>query len=109
MHILHVVGARTELHEGCSRTAAIASRNGTRQTLVHPPALMISICRTYSSSNLGMPAPDINLAVGSRSHAQQQPISCGPWKRIVGAQARLGAGVRDVNSTVAAALVCAKL
>src|ERR1017187_853208 len=59
---------------------------------------------------LGIPAPDVNLAVGSGSHARQtaeimmrlEPVVLDGKPDIV-----LVHG--DVNSTVAAALVCAKL
>ena len=61
-------------------------------------------------ADLGLPAPDVHLNVGSASHAQQtanvmiefEPIVLREkpdWVIVVG----------DVNSTVACALVCAKL
>jgi UDP-N-acetylglucosamine 2-epimerase (non-hydrolysing) len=61
-------------------------------------------------SELGIPAPDINLGVGSGSHAQQtanimtkfEPVCLEErpdWVVVVG----------DVNSTMACTLVCAKL
>ena len=57
-----------------------------------------------------MPAPDVNLEVGSGSHAQQTAEVMRRLEPIV--QERKPDMVvvyGDVNSTMAAALVCAKL
>ena len=61
-------------------------------------------------SQLSMPAPDVNLEVGSGSHAQQTAEVMRRFEPIV--QERKPDMVvvyGDVNSTMAAALVCAKL
>src|SRR5947207_14650824 len=61
-------------------------------------------------SQLAMPTPDVNLEVGSGSHAQQTAEVMRRFEPIV--QERKPDMVvvyGDVNSTMAAALVCAKL
>jgi len=90
--------------------AAIASRNGTRQTLVHTGQHYDFNMSDIFFQQLGMPAPDINLAVGSRSHAQQTAdIMCRLETVLLERKPDLVLVYGDVNSTVAAALVCAKL
>jgi UDP-N-acetylglucosamine 2-epimerase (non-hydrolysing) len=59
---------------------------------------------------LGMPAPDVNLQVGSGSHAQQTADIMSRFEPVVlERQPDLVVVYGDVNSTVAAALVCSKL
>jgi len=90
--------------------AAIASRNGTRQTLVHTGQHYDFNMSDIFFQQLGMPAPDINLAVGSRTHAQQTAdIMCRLETVLLERKPDLVLVYGDVNSTVAAALVCAKL
>ena len=109
VHLLHVVGARPNFPKLAPvHRAAVAA--GLRQTVVHTgqhydDALSASFVRT-----LGIPEPDVNLAVGSASHAQQtarimeriEPVldeTRPDWVVVYG----------DVNSTMAAALVATKL
>jgi UDP-N-acetylglucosamine 2-epimerase (non-hydrolysing) len=59
---------------------------------------------------LGMPAPDVNLQVGSGSHAQQTADIMSRFEPVVlERKPDLVVVYGDVNSTVAAALVCSKL
>jgi UDP-N-acetylglucosamine 2-epimerase (non-hydrolysing) len=59
---------------------------------------------------LGMPAPDINLQVGSGSHAQQTAQIMSRFEPVLlETKPDLVVVYGDVNSTVAAALVCSKL
>jgi UDP-N-acetylglucosamine 2-epimerase (non-hydrolysing) len=59
---------------------------------------------------LGLPEPDVNLGVGSGTHAQQTAaIMTGLEVLIEGRQPAMVVVYGDVNSTVAAALVTAKL
>jgi len=89
---------------------ALASRTGVRQTLVHTGQHYDSKMSDVFFSQLGIPEPDENLAVGSGTHAVQtgeimirfEPVVLERRPDIV-----LVYG--DVNSTVACALVCAKL
>jgi UDP-N-acetylglucosamine 2-epimerase (non-hydrolysing) len=60
--------------------------------------------------DLGIPAPDVNLQVGSGSHAQQTARIIAEFEPVVlEKKPDMVLVYGDVNSTVAAALVCAKL
>src|SRR5256885_32167 len=59
---------------------------------------------------LGIPQPDFNLAVGSGTHAQQTSSIMLRFEQIVVSEKpNLIIVYGDVNSTLAAALVCSKL
>src|SRR5260370_3757489 len=80
------------------------------QTLVHTGQHSDANMSDVSFEQLGIPAQDVNLAVGSGTHARQtaeimprfEPVLLDRKPEVV-----LVYG--DVNSTVATALVCAKL
>jgi UDP-N-acetylglucosamine 2-epimerase (non-hydrolysing) len=60
--------------------------------------------------DLGMPMPDVNLNVGSGSHAQQTAAVMAAFEPVLlDARADLVLVVGDVNSTIACALVAVKL
>jgi UDP-N-acetylglucosamine 2-epimerase (non-hydrolysing) len=109
MHILHVVGARPNFMKAAPVLRALA-RHGFEQTLVHTGQHYDPNMSEVFFQELDMPAPDINLQVGSGSHAYQTAqvmtqlesivIDCIPDLVMV---------YGDVNSTLAAALVCSKL
>jgi UDP-N-acetylglucosamine 2-epimerase (non-hydrolysing) len=71
MHILHVVGARPNFMKAAPVYAALAARDSVRQTLVHSGQHSDFNMSDVFFEQLGLPAPDINLQVGSGSHAQQ--------------------------------------
>ncbi|MBV8905026.1 MAG: UDP-N-acetylglucosamine 2-epimerase, partial [Acidobacteriia bacterium] len=109
MHILHVVGARPNFMKAAPVLRAI-EQLGMRQTLVHTGQHYDAKMSDVFFQQLGMPEPDVNLAVGSDTHARQtaqvmmglEPVVAErkpDWVLVYG----------DVNSTAAAALVCAKL
>ena len=79
-----------------------------RQTLVHTGQHYDWNLSDIFFSQLNMPAPDVNLEVGSGSHAVQTAM-----KRLEPVVLERKPDVLlvygDVNSTVAAALVCSKL
>ena len=110
MHILHVVGARPNFMKAAPVVRALSERHGVRQSLVHTGQHYDSNMSDVFFSQLEIPAPDVNLEVGSGSHARQtaeimsriEPVLLERKPDIV-----LVYG--DVNSTVAAALVCSKL
>jgi UDP-N-acetylglucosamine 2-epimerase (non-hydrolysing) len=90
--------------------AALASRDGVRQTVVHSGQHYDFNMSDVFFQQLGLPAPDINLQVGSGSHAQQTSAIISRFETVVLEQKPDYVVVYgDVNSTVAAALVCAKL
>jgi len=83
---------------------------GQKQTLVHTGQHYDVNMSDVFFQELKIPAPDVNLAVGSGSHAQQTAEIMARFEVVV--QQRKPDVVLvygDVNSTVAAALVCAKL
>jgi UDP-N-acetylglucosamine 2-epimerase (non-hydrolysing) len=109
--ILNVVGARPNFMKMAPIIAAIDRRGGEiSQVLVHTGQHYDDAMSASFFRDLGMPAPDINLEVGSGSHTQQTArvmlafedvaLKERPdWVVVVG----------DVNSTIACALVAAKL
>ena len=110
MHILHVVGARPNFMKAAPVLRALGTHSSARQTLIHTGQHYDAAMSDVFFQQLGMPAPDFNLGVGSGTHAQQtaaimqafEPVLCEKKPDLV-----LVYG--DVNSTVAAALVCSKL
>lgn len=109
MHVLHVIGARPNFMKVAPVQAALAAR-GIAQTIVHTGQHYDDSMSAVFFEQLGIPQPDTNLNVGSGSHSVQtaevmkriEPVLLErkpDWVLVYG----------DVNSTVAAALVCAKL
>ena len=110
MHILHVVGARPNFMKAAPVLAALATRPGVRQTLVHTGQHYDANMSDVFFQQLGMPVPDVNLDVGSGSHAQQTAQVISRFEPVVNERAPdLTLVYGDVNSTMAATLVCSKL
>ena len=110
MHLLHVVGARPNFMKAAPVWRALSIRSGVKQTLIHTGQHYDNNMSDIFFSQLAMPTPDVNLEVGSGSHAQQTAEVMRRFEPIV--QERKPDMVvvyGDVNSTMAAALVCAKL
>ena len=83
---------------------------GLRQELVHTGQHYDANMSEVFFRQLDIPPPNINLEVGSSSHARQTAaIMTGLESIITETRPRLVIVYGDVNSTVAAALVCAKL
>ena len=108
--ILHIVGARPNFMKIAPVMKAFERSGEATQTLVHTGQHYDEELSKYFFEDLGLPRPDVDLGVGSASHAVQTArvmIALEPvlerlepdWVFTVG----------DVNSTVAAALVAAKL
>lgn len=109
MRFVHVVGARPNFMKVAPVYAALASR-GVAQTLVHTGQHYDDRMSRVFFEQLGIPAPDINLDVKSGSHAEQTAKVMLGFERVVeGNSFDYALVYGDVNSTVAAALVCAKL
>lgn len=110
MRILHVVGARPNFMKVAPVHAALAARSGVHQILVHTGQHYDAFMSDIFFQQLNIPEPDYNLSVGSGSHAQQtaeimsrlEPVILETKPDVVFVYG-------DVNSTVAAALVCSKL
>lgn len=110
MHILHVVGARPNFMKAAPVFHALRTRPGVRQTLVHTGQHYDTNLSDIFFSQLEIPAPDVNLAVGSGSHARQTAEIMTRFEPVVlESKPDVVLVYGDVNSTVAAALVCAKL
>jgi UDP-N-acetylglucosamine 2-epimerase (non-hydrolysing) len=110
MHILHVVGARPNFMKAAPVVHALQTRAGMRQTIVHTGQHYDKNLSDVFFSQLEIPAPDVNLGVGSGTHARQTAdIMTGFEPVVLERKPDLVLVYGDVNSTVAAALVCAKL
>ena len=80
------------------------------QTLVHTGQHYDANMSDVFFQQLEIPSPDVNLAVGSGSHAQQTAEIMSRFEAVVTERKPdIVLVYGDVNSTVAAALVCAKL
>lgn len=109
MHILHVVGARPNFMKAAPVIHAIKRWN-LKQTLIHTGQHYDTNMSDIFFAQLGMPEPDLNLGVGSGSHAQQTAEIMRQFETVViDAKPDIVLVYGDVNSTVAAAIVCSKL
>lgn len=109
MKVLHVVGARPNFMKAAPVYRALASR-GHEQTLVHTGQHYDALMSDVFFKALEIPAPDESLNVGSGSHAQQTAAIMSRFEPVVLAhKPEIVLVYGDVNSTVAAALVCSKL
>jgi UDP-N-acetylglucosamine 2-epimerase (non-hydrolysing) len=108
--LLHVVGARPNYMKVAAVMRAVARDRSFRQVLVHTGQHYDAAMNDVFFADLGLPAPDHFLGVGSGSHAEQtarvmiaiEPVLAEerPDRVVV---------VGDVNSTMAVALVAVKL
>ncbi len=107
---MHVVGARPNFMKLAPCHRALGARGDSDQIVVHTGQHYDDAMSDSFFRDLEIPPPDINLEVGSASHAVQtarimerfEPVVLEhrpDWVLVYG----------DVNSTAAAALVCAKL
>ncbi len=110
MKIVHVVGARPNFMKAAPVMRALAERQGAGQLLVHTGQHYDANMSQIFFEELGLPRPDVNLNVGSASHAVQTAQIMERFEQVVAAERPDWVVVYgDVNSTVAAALVCSKL
>ena len=108
--ILHVVGARPNFMKVAPVMQALAEKSNISQVLVHTGQHYDANMSEIFFRQLGLPEPDINLEVGSGSHAwQTAQIMMRFEETVLAEKPDLVLVYGDVNSTVAAALVCAKL
>lgn len=71
MHILHVVGARPNFMKAAPVLRAFSKQAAVNQTLVHTGQHYDVSMSDVFFRELDIPEPDVNLRVGSNSHAQQ--------------------------------------
>jgi UDP-N-acetylglucosamine 2-epimerase (non-hydrolysing) len=110
MKIIHIVGARPNFMKVAPVRAALAAHKGITQVLVHTGQHYDAFMSDIFFRQLDIPEPDYNLEVGSGSHARQTAdIMVHLEPVIIETKPDLVLVYGDVNSTVAAALVCSKL
>ncbi|GMV39300.1 MAG: UDP-N-acetyl glucosamine 2-epimerase [Myxococcales bacterium] len=106
---LLVVGARPNFMKIAPLHAELG-RLGLPQRLVHTGQHYDDRMSRVFFEDLGMPAPDVYLGVGSGSHAEQTARVMIGFEQVCAAESPSGVVVvGDVNSTIACALVAAKL
>jgi UDP-N-acetylglucosamine 2-epimerase (non-hydrolysing) len=110
MRILHIVGARPNFMKAAPVVRALRKFPEFEQILIHTGQHYDTNMSDVFFRQLGLPEPNINLAVGSGSHAQQTSKVMDRLEPIVlNESPELVLVYGDVNSTMAAALVCSKL
>ncbi len=110
MNIFHIVGARPNFMKVAPVLSALKGRQNVTQTLVHTGQHYDVNMSDVFFQQLGIPEPDVNLSVGSGSHARQTAeIMIRLEPVVLERQPDLVLVYGDVNSTVATVLVCAKL
>ncbi len=110
MKIVHVVGARPNFMKIAPVMRMLEGMDSVEQVLIHTGQHYDRTLSDDFFQDLEMPQPDINLGVGSGSHAEQTGRTMVALEQIL--QERRPDWVftvGDVNSTLAAALVSAKL
>ncbi len=110
MKVIHVVGARPNFMKIAPVYQALEQYPHVTQRLVHTGQHYDANMSDIFFKQLGLPQPDVNLGVGSGTHAGQTAQVMVKFEELVTAERPDWVVVYgDVNSTVAAALVCAKL
>ena len=110
MQIMHVVGARPNFIKAAPVMRALGGYPRVRQILVHTGQHYDANMSDVFFTQLGMAPPDVNLEVGSGSHAQQTAEILRRLESVLlERKPDLVLVYGDVNSTVAAALACSKL
>lgn len=110
MRILHVVGARPNFMKAAAVMRACHNHPQFTQVLVHTGQHYDANMSDVFFQDLEISQPDINLQVGSGSHAQQTAAIISRFEPVVlQHHPEMVLVYGDVNSTMACALVCAKL
>ena len=109
MRIVNVVGARPNFMKIAPLVHRLRER-GIDQTLVHTGQHYDENMSRVFFEDLEIPEPDIHLEVGSGSHAEQTARIMIEFERVcLSEKPDLVVVVGDVNSTLAASVVAAKL
>jgi UDP-N-acetylglucosamine 2-epimerase (non-hydrolysing) len=110
LHVLHVVGARPNFMKIAPILSACGERTSLRSTLVHTGQHYDEAMSKLFFEQLGIPRPDVDLEVGSGSHAGQTAAILQRFEPVlVERRPDLVLVVGDVNSTVACSLAAVKL
>jgi UDP-N-acetylglucosamine 2-epimerase (non-hydrolysing) len=108
--VLHVVGARPNFVKIAPVMAALARAGGHTQRLVHTGQHYDDALSRVFFDELRLPRPDQDLGIGSGTHAAQTAAVMLGLEPVLDAERPdLVVVVGDVNSTLAAAVVAAKL
>lgn len=108
--VVHVVGARPNYMKIAPLVDAMKDASGIRQLLVNTGQHYDDAMSKAFLRELGLPKPDRDLEVGSASHAvQTAKVMIGFEQVCLQDRPDLVVVVGDVNSTMAATLVAAKL
>jgi UDP-N-acetylglucosamine 2-epimerase (non-hydrolysing) len=107
---VHVVGARPNFVKAAPVVRAAEARADHAHVLIHTGQHYDERMSDIFFRQLGLPRPDVDLGVGSGSHARQTAALLPALEdQFVELDPRLVVVYGDVNSTLAAALVAAKL
>jgi len=108
--VFHVVGARPNFIKLAPVVRALQLHDSVEQRIVHTGQHYDVSMSDIFFQQLEIPCPDVNLEVGSGSHSKQTAeimVRLAPM--LVDARPDFVLVYGDVNSTIAAALVCSKL
>ncbi|MFI6601691.1 non-hydrolyzing UDP-N-acetylglucosamine 2-epimerase [Nonomuraea sp. NPDC050536] len=107
--VLHVLGARPNFVKAAPVVRALGEL-GVRQGIIHTGQHYDALMSDVFFADLGLPEPVANLGVGSGTHAKQTAaLLVGLEEVFQEHEPDLVVVYGDVNSTLAAILVCAKL
>jgi UDP-N-acetylglucosamine 2-epimerase (non-hydrolysing) len=110
MKILNVVGARPNFMKIAPLMAEYSRHKSIQATLVHTGQHYDKVMSKLFFSELGIPKPDVNLEVGSGSHAVQTAEIMKRFEPVlIDYKPDVVVVVGDVNSTIACGLVAVKL
>jgi len=108
--IVHVVGARPNFMKIAPIISALGAHAAVTQRLVHTGQHYDHKMAHVFFDELGLPRPDRDLEVGSGTHAEQTGAVMVRFEKVLtDERPDLVVVVGDVNSTLAAALVAAKM
>jgi UDP-N-acetylglucosamine 2-epimerase (non-hydrolysing) len=107
--LLHVVGARPNFMKVAPVLAAARALPGVQQTLLHTGQHYDVAMSDRFFADLGLPDPDVNLGVGSGTHAAQTARIMTEFEPVLDRLTPTWVVVYgDVNSTMACTLVASK-
>jgi UDP-N-acetylglucosamine 2-epimerase (non-hydrolysing) len=110
LRILHVVGARPNFMKMAPVHRALTAIPSVQSQILHTGQHYDRLMSDVFFEDLHLPLPDVSLGVGSGSHAEQTAgIMIGFERHVLTARPDVVVVYGDVNSTLAAALVSAKL
>ncbi len=110
MKVLNIVGARPNFMKIAPIVEEMKKEHGVNGILVHTGQHYSEGMSDVFFRDLGIPAPDMHLGVGSGSHAEQTARIMIEFEKVcIEEKPDLVLVVGDVNSTMACSIVAAKL